>query len=378
VQDAYVIAIDRWHRDGVPDNPAGWILTVARNRALDRLRRERTLDDRRAELARAADRALREEPAWEEEDVIPDERLRLIFTCCHPSLARESQAALTLRMVGGLTVPEIARGMLSSEEAMEQRLVRARRKLRMAGIPLRVPQDEELPARLSAVLAVVYLIFSEGYAVTAGTELLRSDLTTEAIRLGRVLRSLMPDESEVAGLLALMLLHDARRGARLDGTGDLVLLADQDRALWDAGAISEGVELTERALRMRRPAGAYAIEAAIAALHSSAARPQDTDWPQIALLYDELLRRTPSPAVELNRAVAVAMAESPQAGLALIDGIEGMEHSHLFHSARAGLLRRIGERAAATEAYRRALEVAGTEPERRFLRRQLAGLDQPE
>ena len=358
--DAFATALVRWEADGTPPNPAAWLAVTARNRAIDLLRRAA---NERTKLAVAA---LGDDAAAGEDD-----RLRLIFTCCHPALNREAQVALTLRLVGGLEVREVARALLSSEDAVAQRLVRAKRKLRVAAVPLRVPAGDELPSRLAAVLAVVYLVFNEGYAATSGPDLLRDDIAGEAVRLGKVLVELMPDESEAAGLLALMLLQHARRRARTAADGSLVLLEQQDRGLWDAAAIGEGLALTERALRLRRPPGPYAIEAAIAALHCSAERPADTDWRQIALLYGELLRRAPSPAVELNRAVAVAMADGPARGLELIDRIDGLSGSHLLHAARADLLNRLGDREAAAEACRQALGLVGTEPERRFLERRL-------
>jgi RNA polymerase sigma-70 factor (ECF subfamily) len=379
VQDAFISALETWPQRGVPDNPGAWITTTARNRAIDRLRRRKRLAEKTETLAREASiesalAAFEPESGFGSESaedpmLIPDDRLRLIFTCCHPALAMDARVALTLRTLGGLTTPEIARAFLVPEPTLAQRLVRAKRKIRDAGIPYRVPPTELLPERLDGVLRVLYLVFNEGYAASSGDALIRRELCTEAIRLARVVVSLLPDEPEARGLLALMLLHDARREARVGAGGELILLDDQDRSHWDSDRIAEGQALVARALGERRP-GPYQLQAAIAALHDEAATPADTDWTQIATLYATLQRITPSPVVELNLAAAVAMADGPAVGLAMMDGIAAsgeLEAYPYLHAARADLLRRLGRWSEAATAYRRALDLTANGPERSFL-----------
>jgi RNA polymerase sigma-70 factor (ECF subfamily) len=369
VQEAFAEALRTWPSRGVPDNPAAWITATARNRAIDRLRRERTLREKTETLTRLAEL---EALGGDETDVsgIPDDRLRLIFTCCHPALSMEARVALTLKTLGGLTTGEIARAFLVGEPTMAQRIVRAKRKIAAAGIPYRVPPPQLLPERLPGVLAVLYLVFNEGYSSTTGS-LVRSELCDEAIRLTRVLHTLMPTEPEAAGLLALMLLQHSRRWARTDEAGDLVLLERQDRARWDQDMIDEGLAVLDVALVIRRP-GPYQLQAAVAALHARAPRPEDTDWPQIAALYGRLVELSPSPVVGLNRAVAIAMADGPARGLPLVDALAPeLDGYHLFHSARADLLRRLDRRDEAAEAYRRAATLTSNPAERAFLERRL-------
>jgi RNA polymerase sigma-70 factor, ECF subfamily len=369
-QDAFAAALAHWPTDGVPSRPGAWLTTTARNRALDRLRRSKTEAAKLQEVAAISGPA---EPASPDDSGVTDDRLRLIFTCCHPALTLEARVALTLRTLAGLTTAEIARAFLVPEATMAKRLTRAKHKIRDARIPYRVPPAHLLPDRLSGVLGVLYLLFNEGYSASAGAQVRRGDLTAEAIRLGRLLVALMPDETETVGLLALMLLQDARTAARLDDDGDLVTLEDQDRSRWDAEKIAAGLALLDGAAR-RVPLGPYRLQAAIAACHARAAVAADTDWAQIAALYGELHLLLPSAVVELNRAVAVAMARGPAVGLALVDDLAAggaLPSYYLLPATRADLLRRLDRRPEAAESYREALALAPTEPERRYLRRRL-------
>jgi RNA polymerase sigma-70 factor (ECF subfamily) len=375
-QDAFAMALQRWPRDGIPGRPGAWLTTAARNRAIDVLRRKAVGAAKLREVA-AMSPAPEPGPSQASEtdhSGVPDDRLRLMFTCCHPALSLEARVALTLRTLAGLTTAEIARAFLASEPTMAKRLVRAKQKIQHAGIPYRVPPAHLLPERTPGVLGVLYLLFNEGYSATAGSDLVRQNLSAEAIRLARVLARLMPDEPETSGLLALMLLHNARRAARLDGQGDLVTLEDQDRGRWDAAEISEGVAVLEAALRRGRP-GPYQVQAAIAACHATAPTADRTDWAQIAALYTELLKFLPTPVVELNHAVAVGMARGPEAGLPLVEALEAagqLAGYHLLPATRADFLRRLGRRPEAAAAYSEALELTSTDVERRYLSRRLA------
>ena len=379
-QEAMIVALEKWPRDGLPRNPGAWITTIARNKAIDRIRRRKSFDQKQPQLVQLTQKP--PEPDEYEMDTIPDERLKLIFTCCHPALSLEAQVALTLRTLGGLETAEIAAAFLVPVPTMAQRLVRAKRKIQQAGIPYRVPPVDLLPERLNAVLTALYLIFNEGYNASSGDSLIRQEMCGEAIRLTRILNELLANDpnlqenGEALGLLALMLLHDARRNARISSSGELVLLEEQDRSSWDHEQIKVGTAVLENALQLGQP-GPYQIQAAIAALHDQATTPQDTDWLQIAALYQALQRYTNSPVIRLNWAVAVAMADGPMAGLAVLDelGKAGtLDHYHLFHAARADLLRRAGFREEAHDAYTIALDLCQNAVEKRFLRRRLAEL----
>jgi RNA polymerase sigma-70 factor (ECF subfamily) len=371
-QEAFTAAVDQWRTSGVPDSPRAWIIQTARHKAIDQIRRRARFEEPLESHSPASNSP---SMTFEETPEIPDDLLRLIFTCCHPALAIEAQVALTLRTIAGLETDEIARAFLVPEATMAQRLVRAKRKIRDAGIPYSVPAAIEMPERIDAVLTVIYLVFNEGYAPTRGETLVRTDLCAEAIRLGNLIRTLMSPRppAEATGLVALMLLHDSRRAARLDAAGDLVVLEDQDRRRWDHAKIAQALPLVEEALR--GGPGPFALQAAIAALHCQAARPEDTDWPQIVRLYDVLERLQPSPIVSLNRAVAVAMVDGPQEGLILMEELgRDLDAYHLFHAARADLLRRLGSAAEAAKSYKRALALVSNESERRYLERRLREL----
>jgi RNA polymerase sigma-70 factor (ECF subfamily) len=379
LQEAYAVALQKWPAEGTPANPRSWLISTARYKAIDRLRREQRFERKAEEIARTSAFAVGPESDLDEE-MVADDRLRLIFTCCHPSLPLEARVALTLRTVCGITTEEISRAFLVPLATMAQRLVRAKGKIREAGIPYRVPSQEELRDRLDGVLLVIYLIFNEGYLASSGDALIRQELCAEAIRLGRVLCALLPRQAEALALLGLMLLHDSRRDARVSAEGELVLLEEQDRSLWHAEQIREGTEIAESALRSGAT-GMYALQASIAALHANAKTAAETDWAQIAALYDVLLRTHASPVIEVNRAVAVAMARSVEEGLALLNEIETreeLEEFHLLPAARADLLRRLGRMTEAAEAYRGALTLATNDIERRFLRRRLGEIERPD
>ena len=375
LHDAFVAAIERWPVDGVPANPANWLVSAGRFKAIDSIRRRAALDDRAPEIERQLAELEQHEHAFAQDGDIGDDRLRLVFTCCHPALSADAQVALTLHTIGGLTTEEIAHAFLVPTPTLAQRIVRAKNKIRDAAIPYEIPDRTELPERLDAVLATLYLIFNEGYSATFGSALTRADLCGEAIRLGRLLVELLP-EPEALGLLAMMLLHDSRRHTRTDSNGDLVVLDEQDRSQWNHAQIREGLQLTERALQMGR-VGPYQIQAAIAAVHAEAKEASDTDWAQIVVLYDVLLSLGGSPVVELNQAAAIAMRDGPERGLERIDALLArgeLEHYHLAHSARADLFRRLGRANDALAAYKKALALTTQEPERRFIERRIAAL----